>query len=200
MKCISIHQPWADLIVDRKRRLEIRKWTTPHRGILLIHASLTVDWPECDRLGVTPSEKGAIIGASELTSIHELTEQKWVVLRSLHLEDGPLPYGDNTFGWFLKNAYRFKKPIPFRGALGIFNVPDDLIPKRTWKIIKNGKIVESQIPGRYAGYRIDKIFGRLDCKSGMRMRKENRVFFLSWEDAIAEGYRPCKNCNPTPYD
>ena len=200
MKALSIHQPWADLIVDGKRKLEIRSWTTGHRGALLIHASLEVDWPECGRLGVTPSEKGAIIGATELISIHEITEQKWEVLRPLHLEIGPRPYGENTFGWFLKNAYRFKKPIPFRGALGLFNVPDGLIPKRTWKIIKNGKIVESEIPGRYAGYRVDKIFGRLDCKSGMRMQKENRVFFLSWEDATAEGYRPCKKCNPTQYD
>ena len=241
MKALSIHQPWADLIVDGKRKLEIRSWTTGHRGALLIHAGLEVDWPECGRLGVTPSEKGAIIGATELISIHEITEQKWEVLRPLHLEIGPRPYGENTFGLFLKNAYRFKKPISFRGALGLFNVPDDLIPKRTcpvrnrgrnnklfikseiakakdsahreqkpisprpisngaWKIIKNGKIVESEIPGRYAGYRVDKIFGRLDCKSGMRMKKENRVFFLSWEDATAEGYRPCKNCNPTPYN
>lgn len=200
MKALSIHQPWADLIVDGKRRLEIRKWTTQHRGILLIHASLTVDWPDCDRLGVTPSVTGAIIGASELTSVHELTEQKWSALRSLHLEDGPRPYGDNTLGWFMKNSWRFKKSIPFRGALSLFNVPDELIPKRTWKILKNGKIIESEIPGRYAGYKIDRIFGRLDCQSGMRMKKENRVFFLSWEDAIAEGYRPCKNCKPTPHD
>ena len=69
-----------------------------------------------------------------------------------------------------------------------------------YRVLKNGKIVESAIPGKYAGYRPDKIFGRLDCKSGMRMKKENRVFFLIWEDAIAEGYRPCKNCKPTPKD
>jgi hypothetical protein len=198
MKAISIHQPWADLIVDGKRRLEIRKWTTRHRGILLIHATLTVDWPECGRLDVVPSAKGAIIGLAKLVSIHKLTEQEWDTLRSLHLEVGARPYGDNTFGWFLKSAFRFKQAVPFRGALGLFSVPDELIPKRTWKILKGGKVIESIIPGRYAGYKIDKIFGRLDCASCMRMKKENRVFFISWEDAIAEGYRPCKNCKPTP--
>lgn len=65
-----------------------------------------------------------------------------------------------------------------------------------------GEIVESAVPGRYAawnGGRPDrKIFGRLDCASGKGMKKENRVFFLTWDDAIANGYRPCKVCRPTP--
>ncbi len=68
--------------------------------------------------------------------------------------------------------------------------------KKKYKILKNGKIILSDIPGKYAGYKLGKIFGRLDCKSGMRMKKENRVFFLTWDDAIREGYRPCKNCRP----
>lgn len=41
-----------------------------------------------------------------------------------------------------------------------------------------------------------RIFGILDCKSGKRMKKENRVFFHTLEDAVMEGYRPCKNCKP----
>jgi len=69
---------------------------------------------------------------------------------------------------------------------------------KIYHVLKDGKIVASTVPGKYAGWRPGKIFGRLDCKSGMRMKKENRVFFLSWDDAIAAGYRPCKNCGPTP--
>lgn len=71
---------------------------------------------------------------------------------------------------------------------------------RKYRVLKDGKIIESEIPGRYAGWRPGKIFGRLDCRSGMRMKKENRVFFLSWEDAIAQGYRACKKCKPQPDD
>jgi methylphosphotriester-DNA--protein-cysteine methyltransferase len=72
--------------------------------------------------------------------------------------------------------------------------------KKTYKILKDGKAITSTVPGLYAGWKRGKIFGRLDCVSGKRMKKENRVFFLSWGDAITQGYRPCKNCNPTPYD
>jgi len=65
-----------------------------------------------------------------------------------------------------------------------------------YKILKNGKKIDSKVPGIYGGYKVDKIFGTLTCKSGMRMKKENRVFFHSLEDAVKDGYRPCKNCKP----
>ncbi|MFQ5573055.1 MAG: Ada metal-binding domain-containing protein, partial [Nitrosopumilaceae archaeon] len=67
---------------------------------------------------------------------------------------------------------------------------------KLYKVIKRGEVVELPYPGNYAGYKKGKIFGRLDCKSGMRMNRENRVFFYFWEDAVEAGYRPCKNCRP----
>lgn len=64
-------------------------------------------------------------------------------------------------------------------------------------VLKDGEFVESFLPGEYAGNKTHKIFGRLDCKTGEKlMKKENRVFFHSLEDAVKEGYRPCKNCQP----
>ncbi|MBU4348464.1 metal-binding protein [Patescibacteria group bacterium] len=72
---------------------------------------------------------------------------------------------------------------------------------KVYFVLKDGKIMPSMSPGNYAGWEKSKIFGRLDCKSGKRMiKKENRVFFLAWKDAISAGYRPCKNCKPTPND
>jgi len=76
---------------------------------------------------------------------------------------------------------------------------------KNYKIMKDdGCIARSKRKGKYAGWngrRKDrKIFGRLDCKSGIRMKKENRVFFHTWSDAVAAGFRPCKNCKPTPHD
>jgi methylphosphotriester-DNA--protein-cysteine methyltransferase len=68
--------------------------------------------------------------------------------------------------------------------------------EKLYTILKQGKYIKSSIPGEYAGWAPGKIFGRLDCKSGMRMKKENRVFFHTLKEAILEGYRPCKNCKP----
>ncbi len=44
-----------------------------------------------------------------------------------------------------------------------------------------------------------KIYGTLHCKSGKRMKKENRVFFNSAQQAKAQGYRPCGHCLRTAY-
>ena len=73
------------------------------------------------------------------------------------------------------------------------------MPRRVklYKILKAGEIIRSPIPGEYAGWRQGKLFGRLDCESGERkMFPENRVFFHSLEDAVREGYRPCRLCRP----
>lgn len=71
---------------------------------------------------------------------------------------------------------------------------------KLYKVLRKGKKIAALIPGRYAGNKTHKIFGRLDCKSGKHMHKENRVFFASWVDAIAEGYKPCRKCQPTHSD
>lgn len=50
-----------------------------------------------------------------------------------------------------------------------------------------------------AGYQKHKIYGTLTCRSGKRMKKENRVFFENEAQAIAAGYRPCGHCLPAQY-
>ncbi|OJV14362.1 MAG: metal-binding protein [Dyadobacter sp. 50-39] len=45
-----------------------------------------------------------------------------------------------------------------------------------------------------AGNRNLKIYGRLSCGSGKRMKRSNRVFFTDERDALAHGYRPCGHC------
>ena len=72
---------------------------------------------------------------------------------------------------------------------------------RTYRVLKNGELIKSLVPGRYAGNVTHRIFGRLTCASGLRlMHAANRVFFLTWDDAIAAGYRPCEKCRPSPRD
>ncbi len=73
-------------------------------------------------------------------------------------------------------------------------------PFRVYTVRKKDGYFSTMIPGRYAGNLAHHIFGRLDCKSGLRMKKESRVFFANYEDAIAAGYAECLNCNPTPSD
>jgi len=51
----------------------------------------------------------------------------------------------------------------------------------------------------FGGHRPGKLYGRLDCRTGRRMKPENRVFFRDETDAISAGYRPCAVCMPEAY-
>ncbi|MGN7885271.1 Ada metal-binding domain-containing protein [Dyadobacter endophyticus] len=50
-----------------------------------------------------------------------------------------------------------------------------------------------------AGNRNLKIYGRLSCGSGKRMKRSNRVFFSDERDALTHGYRPCGHCMRETY-
>ncbi|AJW62696.1 Metal binding domain of Ada [Elizabethkingia miricola] len=49
------------------------------------------------------------------------------------------------------------------------------------------------------GNRKLKIYGTLSCTSGKRMKRENRVFFISEQDALEKAYRPCGHCMKEQY-
>ncbi|MDP9082109.1 MAG: metal-binding protein [Bacteroidota bacterium] len=51
----------------------------------------------------------------------------------------------------------------------------------------------------FGGNRKLKIYGTLICKSGKWMKRENRVFFTSGNEAIDKGYRPCGHCMIAAY-
>lgn len=58
--------------------------------------------------------------------------------------------------------------------------------------IKNAEIC-------FGGNQKLKIYGTLKCASGKRMKRENRVFFYSEEEAKKNGFRPCGHCMKTKY-
>lgn len=51
----------------------------------------------------------------------------------------------------------------------------------------------------FGGNRRLKIYGTLQCKSGKRMKTQNRMFFKNEIEAIENGYRPCGHCMNDKY-
>jgi len=51
----------------------------------------------------------------------------------------------------------------------------------------------------FAGNATLKIFGKLNCASGKRVKRTNRVFFNSREEAIKNSFRPCGHCLKAEY-
>ena len=70
-KCLSLKQPYAELIVSGKKTIELRTWNTKFRGEFLIHASKKVDKEACERNKIDPKSliTGAIIGKAILYDV-----------------------------------------------------------------------------------------------------------------------------------
>ncbi|HSF55857.1 MAG TPA: Ada metal-binding domain-containing protein [Algoriphagus sp.] len=62
-----------------------------------------------------------------------------------------------------------------------------------WKRIRSKELV-------FGGNSRLKIYGTLVCKSGKRMKRENRVFFSSEKEALQHNYRPCGHCMRKEYN
>ena len=74
MKCLSLRQPYAELLVSGKKTIELRKWNTNFRGKFLIHASKNVDKERCKSLGIdhTKLDTGAIIGGADFVRCQKI--------------------------------------------------------------------------------------------------------------------------------
>lgn len=144
MKAISLWQPWASLIAIGAKRIETRHWETRYRGQLAIHAakkwnrdlSETCCEPEFQSAlkagGVWPPSLpfGAIVATVELYDCilihHAAPGALDLRLLSGH-EEAFGNYADGRFAWRLRSVRRLVTPIPYRGAQGLFDVPDDLL-------------------------------------------------------------------------
>ncbi|MCJ7932213.1 MAG: metal-binding protein [Chryseobacterium sp.] len=51
----------------------------------------------------------------------------------------------------------------------------------------------------FGGNKKLKIYGLLGCNAGKRMKRENRIFFISEQEAVLNNYRPCGLCMKEKY-
>ncbi|MFQ5496789.1 MAG: ASCH domain-containing protein [Nitrosopumilus sp.] len=143
MKCLSICQPFADLIISRKKTIELRNWNTNFRGEFLIHAPLKIRKEDCKRLEM--NEKlitGAIVGKAELYDVKRYNSIK-EIKEDQKFHFASKKFHNKAFGFMLKNAKLFRIPIPWKGQLGFFEVE---LPKIK---IKNKEIVSDIIDEEY---------------------------------------------------
>lgn len=143
MKCLSISQPFADLIVSGKKTIELRKWNTNFRGEFLIHAPIKIKIEDCKRLKITKKlVTGMIIGKAELYDVKKYNSSK-EVKKDQKFHFASKNFQDKTFGFKIKNVKPLRIPIPWKGQLGFFDV--ELSKAR----IKNKDIVTDIVDEEY---------------------------------------------------
>jgi predicted transcriptional regulator len=144
MKCLSVSQPFADLIIHSKKTIELRRWNTNFRGEFLIHSPQKIRVEDCERLGINPKNlvKGAIIGKAEIYDVKKYISKSEIIKDSKkHLASKS--FQNNKYGFLIKNAKPFRIPIPTKGQLGFFEV------KLEQKKIKKSEIITDLIDEEY---------------------------------------------------
>ena len=122
MKAISLKPPWPWLVLDGFKDIENRRWRTKFRGQILIHCSRNYDHEGhalIRQMGygenlraVDPKLFGSLLGIVTITDCVTESDSRWFF--------GP-------YGFVLRDAKWLKNPIPRRGQLSIFDVPDEVI-------------------------------------------------------------------------
>ncbi len=143
MKCLSVSQPFADLIISGKKTVELRSWSTDFRGDFLIHAPLKIRGDDAKRLKMQKKfVTGAVVGKAQLYGVKKYDSLKEIRSdKKCHFSIKR--FQNKTFGFLLKNAKPFRIPIPCKGQLGLFDME---IPKAK---IKNKEIVSDIIDEEY---------------------------------------------------
>jgi hypothetical protein len=131
MKCLSVRAPWWLAILRFGKDIENRDWSTRLRGTVYLHAS---SW-------FRPRE--ILQDIDSIAHICKVTGQPFFGMLIDYLKAGcgrivgkvdivdcvsqsSSPWFFGKFGFVLANPVAFERPIPFKGALGFFDVPDGI--------------------------------------------------------------------------
>jgi hypothetical protein len=150
MRAISLTQPWASLVAIGAKEWETRSWSTSFRGQIAIHAAkgfprdckdLQYEEPfnsALNRGTRPPLPLGAIIALATLTACEPTSRfrqegftrrdsdtRRYVEISRNEFAFGD--YGDGRYAFRLENVLALSVPIPCKGALSIWPVPDDVV-------------------------------------------------------------------------
>lgn len=122
MKALSMKQPVPELILQKKKTIELRNWNTTFRGEFFLHASMN----ELKGFQIDPKQltKGALVGTASLVNVIKFnTIEEFKKMQDKHLaRDISWFKPGKTHGFVLENPYRLESPIPMKGQLQFFDV------------------------------------------------------------------------------
>lgn len=127
MKCLTIRNPWAWAIIFAGKDVENRSWPTRVRGRVAVHVSASMtreDYrfagefiagiaPQLQVPSFTDMQRllGHIIGTVEVVDSARASSSTWYMGDHAHVLARPVPC----------------TPVPYKGRLGYFDIPENLL-------------------------------------------------------------------------
>lgn len=130
MKALSVRSPWWWYILNGGKDIENREWRTNFRGRVLLHASKW--WRGDDVLEDQREIHSQIVEPQTIITPRLSDMQPWCghLVGTVEIVDCVSQHNSRWFfgsyGFVLRGPVEFR-PIPFKGALGFFDVPDSLV-------------------------------------------------------------------------
>jgi hypothetical protein len=124
IKALSVRQPWAELILSGRKRIEVRGWSVTYRGPVWLHAGQREDIEAEQHFGLTELFTGGFVGLVLLLDILPFSADRWEKWRSQHCVLGPAPA--KAFAWMLSDPRRLIPPLPAAGRLHLFDVNEEM--------------------------------------------------------------------------
>lgn len=134
MKVISLTEPFATLIMEKKKKIETRSWNTKYRGEIYIHASMTniskCDLENKELMALVANKKfnfGHIICKCRLVDTIKMTEEFIKDIEKNNYQEYICGiYEVGRYAWILEDIEPLAFPIPAKGQLGIWNYYNEI--------------------------------------------------------------------------
>lgn len=153
MKVLSLTEPYATLIKEKKKLIETRSWKTDYRGELYIHASNTKipkEWKDNQELfslvNNTKLHFGEIICKCNLVDCIYMTEEYVEKMKMDNYQEYICGvYEVGRYAWILEDITPLEEPIRAKGQLNLWTLYDENEIMEMMKDIEYGWVDKDKI-------------------------------------------------------
>ena len=130
-KALSIRAPWWWFILHGGKDIENRDWSARYRGPVLIHAS---KWWSLKRVEEEATFAECLVRAGEGSgriTYRKMRDAGGCIVGRAEIVDcvtqSDSPWFAGEYGFVLANPVAFAKPVPCKGMLSFFTVPEEVL-------------------------------------------------------------------------
>jgi len=141
MKALTMHAPWAHAVAHLGKDIENRTWRPPDSVIgtrIAIHAGATDpqgDWRRIDLIvrerqppDLRPVARSAVVATAVVSGV--VDTRPTAPVTALHSDYAAVvtsPWWIGPVGWVLSGVRPLATPVPCKGRLGLWTVPDAVL-------------------------------------------------------------------------
>jgi hypothetical protein len=120
MRALCVRQPWAALITEGLKTIELRSWFTHYRGPLAIVAARDLDRRGAEEHGRRAEPRKHLVAIANLADVRRATaaDAKFAMIGEVR---------EGLYAWVLDEVRALVPPVPCLGALGLFSIPISLV-------------------------------------------------------------------------